>query len=53
VCFGVVYKQTYVVCNDVNCQSLHAETWETINYAVYVLRKGIVSLEFMKRKGKN
>lgn len=53
VCFGVVYKQTYVVCNDVDRQSLDAETWETINYAVYVLRKGIVSLEFMKKRGRN
>lgn len=51
--FGVVYKQTYVACNDVNCQSLDAETWETINYVVYVLRKGIVSLEFTKKRGRN
>lgn len=53
MCFGVVYKQTYVVCNDVKCQSLDAETWGTINFAVYVLRKGIVSLEFTKKRDRN
>lgn len=50
---GVVYKQTYVVCNDVNRQSLDVETWEIINYAVYVLRKGIVSLEYTKKRDRN
>lgn len=53
VYFGIVYKQTYVVCNDVRCQSLDGEVWETINCAVYVLRKGIVSLEFTKKKDRN
>lgn len=51
--FGIVYKQTYVVCNGVKCQSLKGEIWETINFAVYVLRKGIVSLEFTKKKDRN
>lgn len=53
VCFGVVYKQTYVDCNDVKCHSFGGEIWETINCAVYVLRKEIVSLEFTKKKGRN
>lgn len=50
---GVVYKQNYVASNDVKCQSLNGEIWETINCVVYVLRKGIVSLEFTKKKGRN